>query len=127
MKAKELKLRVVNEIEEGKFEIKEFKPYMTYESLIGCILGDAEILRATGLVDKNGKEIYEGDILKFYNDVDYILKPSYTEVIFDNGAFYCKHFKYGVEYLGNMDVDDMDITVGGNVYENPELLKEVRS
>ena len=82
-----------------------------------------ELMQYTGLIDKNGKEIYEGDILQFYNDVDYILKPSYIEVVFENGAFCCKHFKYETEYLGNLDVTDMDITVAGNIYQNPESLE----
>lgn len=82
-----------------------------------------ELMQYTGLKDKNGKDIYEGDILKFFNDVDYIMKPGYAEVIFEDGAFACKHFKYGIECLVNMDVVDMDITVAGNIYENPELLE----
>lgn len=82
-----------------------------------------EPLQYTGLKDKNGKEIYEGDILKFFNDVDYIIKPGYAKVVFEDGAFCCKHYKYGTEYLANMDVVDMYITVAGNIYENPELLK----
>lgn len=83
-----------------------------------------EVLMYTGLKDKNGKEIYEGDVLQFYNDVDYIIKPGYAKVVFEDGAFCCKHFKYGTEYLAKMDMDDMDITVVGNIYQNPELLKE---
>lgn len=82
-----------------------------------------EPLQYTGLKDKNGKEIYEGDILKFFNDVDYIIKPGYAKVVFEDGSFCCKHYKYGTEYLANMDVVDMYITVAGNIYENPELLK----
>jgi len=81
------------------------------------------LMQYTGLKDKNGKEIYEEDILQFYNDVDYIIKPGYAKVVFKDGAFCCKHFKYGTEYLANMDMSDMDITVVGNIYENPELLE----
>ncbi|WP_010295949.1 YopX family protein [Clostridium senegalense] len=75
MKAKELTLRVVNEIEEGKFELKEFKPYMTYESFIGCILGEAEILRPTGRKDRNNREIYESDYLGVELEYDEFINP----------------------------------------------------
>lgn len=84
---------------------------------------DYEIVQDTGLKDKYGKAIYEGDILQFYNDVDYIIKPGYAKVVFKDGAFCCKHFKYGTEYLANMDMSDMDITVVGNIYENLEFLE----
>lgn len=93
------------------------------EALIEQI--DYEVLMYTGLKDKNGKEIYEGDILQFYNDEDYMIKSGYAKVVFEDGAFCCKHFKYGTEYLANMDMSDMDITVIGNIYENPELLEGV--
>ncbi len=92
--------------------------------IMGANLFEVELMQYTGLKDKNGKEIYKGDILQFYNDVDYIIKPGYAKVVFKDGAFCCKHFKYGTEYLANMDMSDMDITVVGNIYENPELLKE---
>lgn len=81
------------------------------------------LLQYTGFKDKNEKKIYEGQILKFYNDVDYIVKAGYAKVVYEDGAFCCKHFKYGTEYLANMDMDDMDITVVGNIYDNPELLE----
>lgn len=84
---------------------------------------DYEIVQDTGLKDKYGKAIYEGDILQFYNDVDYIIKPGYAKVVFKDGVFCCKHFKYGTEYLANMDMSDMDITVVGNIYENLEFLE----
>lgn len=92
--------------------------------IMGANLFEVELMQYTGLKDKNGKEIYKGDILQFYNDVDYIIKPGYAKVVFKDGAFCCKHFRYGTEYLANMDMSDMDITVVGNIYENPELLKE---
>lgn len=75
MKAKDFALKVVNEIEEDKFEIKEFKPYMSYESFIGCIVPEAEILRPTGSKDRKGKEIYEGDYLGTDLEYDEFINP----------------------------------------------------
>ena len=83
-----------------------------------------ELMQYTGFKDYHCKDIYEGDIVSFFNDEDYIIKPGYAEVIFENGAFCLKHFKYGTECLGNFDIDDMNISVLGNIYENPKLLKE---
>ncbi|CAI3679702.1 Phage protein TIGR01671 [Clostridium neonatale] len=90
--------------------------------------GAYELMQYTGIKDVTGKEIYEGDIVEFYNDVDYVLHPGIAKVIFDLGAFQMENEKYGIDYLGNMDIDDMCIRVIGNIYENPELLKsEVES
>jgi uncharacterized phage protein (TIGR01671 family) len=102
----------------ARIENERFKGFFDFGE------GEESILmQYTGLKDKNGKEIYEGDILKLFNDVDYIMKPGYAKIVFEDGAFCCKHFKYGTEYLANMDVSDMDITVAGNIYENPNLLE----
>lgn len=97
---------------------------MEYGDNIPRVLSNYETMDYTGVNDKNGKEIYVGDILKFYNDTDYKLQPGYAKVIFENGAYCCKHFKYGIEYLGKLDIDDMDITVAGNIYENIRLIKD---
>lgn len=63
MKAKDLILRVVNKIDNEKYEIKEFKPYIAYESFVSGILADTEILMPTGIKDKDEKMIYEGDYI----------------------------------------------------------------
>ncbi len=74
------------------------------------------MLQFTGLHDKNGKEIYEGDVVKIqaFSDTPH-------EIVFDRGAF-C--------IIGNtgMDADikyaeDERSEIIGNIYENPELLK----
>uniref|UniRef100_A0A6M3IS57 Putative YopX protein n=1 Tax=viral metagenome TaxID=1070528 RepID=A0A6M3IS57_9ZZZZ len=76
------------------------------------------LIQYTGLHDKNGKEIWEGDICK---NVD----GEIGKVVFTNGAFW-------MQYIPPYDWDPMDpaqllyntLKIIGNIYENPELLKE---
>lgn len=79
-------------------------------------------MQFTGLQDSNGKEIYEGDILKFEGTI-------YTyEVRFENASFVCYHCKKDWGRWGNLnrikdhDFSDSKINIIGNIYENPELL-----
>ena len=78
------------------------------------------LVQYTGVKDKNGKEIYEGDIVK-YDDAG---GETHTQVIeYDDemGAFCCDRGAY-VDYFTCM----WEIEVIGNIYENPGLLKDKR-
>ena len=87
----------------------------------------------TGLFDKNGKEIYEGDI------VEQIVTNGYGygfigEVSFDNGVFGIKHKTYKgyivSSFVYSSDWNDghahgtvlYEYELKGNIYDNPELL-----
>ena len=80
---------------------------------------NATIMQSTGFKDKNGKEIFEGDIIKMSKDV--YSEPTYYEVVRHRGGAYRLESKqHGCElWLRHTDCE-----VVGNVYENPEILED---
>lgn len=72
----------------------------------------------TGLTDKNGKKIFEGDICRHYSN--YSGKNIYAPIVFELGMFYLKYDDKAGMPLGDMCEK---IEVIGNIHDNPELLK----
>ena len=92
------------------------------------VIQDAKIMQFIGLKDKNGKEIFEGDILRLYHSRGKWASKGNVVVIWENCEFSAEKISESViedlESLGNYRFDNYDIEVIGNIYENPELLEE---
>ena len=90
---------------------------------------DIHLMQSTGLFDKNGKEIFEGDIVKRYKSPFHNAKWEYQiETVLKEKASLLLGREFGKNF-GTIPFDspfaksDL-LEVIGNIYENPELLEE---
>ena len=115
---------------EGAFAI--VPPFeMTMDNLCDRYEVDEETIgQFTKLLDKNGKEIYEGDIVRF-DDTPYIVNGNKYEgnVMMYRGAYCVRHNvnicdEYFFAPLFADDFADRKTVILGNVYDNSELLNQ---
>jgi uncharacterized phage protein (TIGR01671 family) len=95
----------------------------------GSLLEDDEfeLMQYTGLKDKNGKEIFENDILE-HEGWKYIIKwddKGTGFYLFDPKSDCTIYDEWGCEDHLNMTVVNQGYVIG-NTYENPELLEETK-
>lgn len=81
--------------------------------------GTYKLMQYTGLCDKNGVEIYEGDVLLWGDD------NRQNQVVFSQGSFQMQ--RYGglapLRYHNLINSEAMNAEVIGNIYENPDLIE----
>ena len=79
------------------------------------VVGNYILMQSTGLFDKNGQEVYAGDIIRAHN----------KKQVVEYGRFYHSdgwEKLCGIGFSTDMDLDDIEVI--GNIHENPELLNK---
>lgn len=101
-------------------------PELNVNNLKGWSIDEKCLMQSTRLKDKNGKEIFEGDIIKFFDcDGDGYTVP----VVWDKnyacfGVSFSGKYPISFDYLEEFYTELKDIEVAGNIYENLELLEK---
>ncbi len=94
--------------------------------------GHAILMQFTGLLDKNGKEVYEGDIVVVRIPEDYggedddegnaqYLCTQEVKASKTSGGYYTNEDTG--EWCPGLGSDEIEVKIIGNIYQNPELLK----
>lgn len=86
-----------------------------YDHWQGCRVDPETVGQFSGLLDRNGKEIYEGDILCCKDDPDFL--PETIE--FDEGCFMAKD---GYTSVPISTIDTRYRVIIGNIHDTPDLL-----
>lgn len=92
---------------------------LTCNNLRGWSIDDEYIMQSTGLVDKNGKEVFIGDIIKCTRGClhEVYIEKEYGGTYFGGmPAVYLKGLREGYAWTEHEEIV-------GNIYENPELLE----
>ena len=111
----EIKLRV---FKDGKMYGHNEAVRLMYNRDILLEKEEFEVMLFTGFTDKNGKDIYRGDLIVNYQTGDLPNKPGEVDLNYGGWHYDCYH-------ANALPLNDIYLVseVIGNVHENPELLK----
>lgn len=86
---------------------------------------DLELMQSTGLKDEFGKELFEGDIIE-WSYWDEFEDSGSAKIVFDKGMFKLLDIRTGKEVWDNLFdcIENCNVFLQGNIYENPELLED---
>ena len=96
--------------------------WVEYGNLVGGVYMKNHVLvKSTGFKDIEGKEIYEGDIIRYWDNFDERYKLAIIK--FDKGSFIMTNDRINWD-IGLTNKDDK-IKIVGNIYENKDLIKDM--
>ena len=112
------------EVKKRKYILERWGGSEENDVSINIPFDEIELMQYTGLKDKNGKEIYEGDIVRNTYDRNItknkkVTTKTITEICTFRWDKHWASFKWGNGIVENMGIFE----VIGNIYENKELLK----
>lgn len=110
------KLKLLGDVSSIDFDSKNLMYLFDKETEIYANFEDVELMQSTGLKDKNGKEIFEGDIVSRFNRI-------VEEVVWNSRKGW-----WAIQTRGEIGLTVLAqfievVEVIGNIYENKELLE----